>query len=146
MKTLADVNVVFAIVVERHAHHAAAWSWWEGRPAEGVLLCLPVRLGVLRLLTNARVMEGAPVSPDQALAAWDEIGADERTCFMEDLSSPASEVCFRRNVAGRVPTPNLWTDALLAAWAESTGCRLASFDGGFRSFPELDFEWLQGKV
>jgi toxin-antitoxin system PIN domain toxin len=145
MSTLADVNVVFGILVERHAHHAVAWNWWEGQSAEGVLLCLPVRLGVLRLLTNARVMEGVPVNPDQALAAWDEIEADERTSYVEGLSSPASEHCFRRNVAGRVPTPNLWADALLAAWAEAAGFRLASFDGGFRSFPRLDFEWLQGK-
>jgi predicted nucleic acid-binding protein len=29
MKTLIDVNVVFAILVERHAHHSIAWKWWD---------------------------------------------------------------------------------------------------------------------
>lgn len=48
------------------------------------------------------------------------------------------------NVADRTASPNLWTDALLAAWAEATGCRLTSFDGGFRSFAGLEFEWLRG--
>ena len=142
MSTLVDVNVAFAILVERHAHHATAWDWWERQPAAGVLLCLPVRLGVLRLLTNARAMEGAPVGPDMALAAWDEMQADARARPVELHSTPATEICFRNNVAGRVPTPNLWTDALLAAWAVTIGCRLTSFDGGFRSFPGLDFEWL----
>lgn len=141
MNSLIDVNVVFAIVVERHVHHAAAWDWWERQTAGSVGLCLPVRLGLLRLLTNARAMENAPVSPDEALAAWDAMEADERT-FMIGHPTAASEACFRKNVAGRMPSPNLWTDALLAAWAESAGCRLVSFDGGFRSFSGLEFEWL----
>jgi predicted nucleic acid-binding protein len=87
-------------------------------------------------------MEGAPVSPNEALAAWDELAADERTAWLENPSSAAAESCFRKNVADRRPTPNLWTDALLAAWAEAAGCRLTSFDTGFRSFPGLDFESL----
>ena len=143
MKSLVDVNVVFAVVVERHVHHAAAWQWWETQVARSVGLCLPVRLGLLRLLTNPKAMENAPVSPDEALAAWDAMEADERTFGIANPTSTA-EVCFRRNVAGRIPTPNLWTDALLAAWAEASGCRLTSFDGGFRSFGGLEFEWLRG--
>ncbi len=143
MKTLVDVNVVFAIMVERHVHHAAAWKWWEKREAGSVGLCLPVRLGLLRLLTNRKAMENTPVNPDVALAAWDAMEADERT-FDIGLPTSAGEACFRKNVAGRVPTPNLWTDALLAAWSETAGYRLSSFDGGFRSFPNLEFEWLKG--
>src|SRR6478736_1898591 len=127
MKTLIDVNVVFAIVVERHVHHPIAWQWWESQAPGSVGLCLPVRMGLLRLLTNARAMENSPVSPDLALAAWDAMEADERAFAIGNPTS-ASEACFRKNVMGRLPTPNLWTDALLAAWAEATGCRLTSFD------------------
>jgi toxin-antitoxin system PIN domain toxin len=142
MKTLIDVNVVFAIVVERHVHHATALQWWEGQPSSSVGLCLPVRLGLLRLLTSAKAMEDAPVSTGEALAAWDAMEADERTYAITNPTS-TSEACFRNNVADRIPSPNLWTDALLAAWAETAGCRLTSFDGGFRSFPGLEFEWLR---
>lgn len=105
-------------------------------------LCLPVRLGLLRLLTNSKAMENAPVSPSEALAAWDAIEADERTFTIANHTN-TTETCFRNNVANRTPAPNLWTDALLAAWAESAGYRLTSLDGGFRSFPRLDFEWLR---
>jgi toxin-antitoxin system PIN domain toxin len=143
MKTLIDVNVVFAIMVERHVHHAAAWHWWEKQATGSVGLCLPVRLGMLRLLTNAKAMENAPINPDEALAAWDAMEADERTFKMANPTH-AGETCFRKNVAGRLPTPNLWTDALLAGWAEAAACRLTSFDGGFRSFAGLEFEWLRG--
>jgi toxin-antitoxin system PIN domain toxin len=142
MKTLIDVNVLFAIAVERHIDHETAWNWWEKQAVSSVGLCLPTRLGLLRLLTNPKAMENEPVSPDQALAAWDAMEADERTFHIATRKGP-SEVFFRRNVTGRRPTPNLWTDALLAAWAEEANYRLTSFDGGFRSFPSLKFEWLQ---
>ncbi len=142
MKALVDVNVVFALLVERHMHHPAAWRWWQEREPGEVALCLPVRLGVLRLLTNTRAMEDAPVGPEEALSAWDALEADGRTCPLDHTSMPTAEAFFRRNVDGRTPSPNLWTDALLAAWAEASNIRLASFDGGFRAFPSLDFEWL----
>jgi toxin-antitoxin system PIN domain toxin len=142
MNTLIDVNVLFAIVVERHAHHVTAWDWWEKQEVNSVGLCLLARLGLLRLLTNAKAMEDKPINPDEALAVWDSIEADERT-FNFASPSVRSEVRFRRNVTGRRPAPNLWTDALLAAWAEAADYRLTSFDGGFRSFPGLEFEWLR---
>lgn len=142
MKTLVDVNVVFAILVERHVHHAIAWKWWETQRVGSVGLCLPVRLGLYRLLTNSKAMESAPVSPSEALAAWDALEADERTFDLANHANSA-ETIFRNNVINRSPSPNLWTDALLAAWAEAAGYKLTSFDGGFRSFPRLDFEWLR---
>jgi len=143
MKTLVDVNVVFPILVERHAHHAAAWRWWGARGEGSVGLCQTVRLGVLRLLTNPRTMGGSPVTPAKALAAWDALDADDRTFPIDDIAG-AREVLFRKNVAGRSPAPNLWTDAWLAAWAAASGYRLTSFDRGFRSYAGLEFEWLRG--
>jgi predicted nucleic acid-binding protein len=35
---------------------------------------------------------------------------------------------------GRAATPNLWTDAWLAALALTHGCEMVTFDKGFRSF------------
>ena len=37
----------------------------------------------------------------------------------------------------------LWTDAYLAAFALSSGCRLAPFDADFSRVPQLDFLHLQ---
>ena len=59
MIRLADVNVVFALLVAGHEHHARAWRWWQSRPDASVAWCLPIRLGTLRLLTNAVAMEVA---------------------------------------------------------------------------------------
>lgn len=143
MIRLADTNVVFAILVGHHGHHTRAWRWWERRDEASVGLCLPVRLGTLRLLTNATAMEGGPVSPEEALAAWDSFADDPRTVGLPLPGGP-HELHFRRLIRGRATAPNLWTDAWLAAFAESTGMGLTSFDAGFRSFGLKDFELLRG--
>jgi len=143
MTRLADVNVVFAILVENHVHHAAAWKWWMMREDASVGFCLPVRLGILRLLTNAAAMEGGAISPSDALAAWDAFSDDPRTVGLE-TPAQSHELHFRRLVKGRRASPNLWTDAWLAALAESLAIGLTSFDAGFRQFSMGDFELLQG--
>lgn len=142
MKTVADVNVLFALLVAGHPHHAVCWGWWEGRGDRSVVLCWPTRMAVLRLLTNARAMGGTPVSPDQALAAWDVLAGDPRTIWTEP--SDGLDPLLRRFVAARAPTPNLWSDAWLAAHAASLGCGLTSLDGDFRSFGLKEFDWLRG--
>ena len=141
MKIAADVNVLFAILVAGHAHHRAAWRWWQRCGDGTVALCRPVRLGVLRLLTNSRAMGGHPVTPDAALVAWDALAMDPRTFWSDPVAG--HEPFFRSYVTGRQPTPNLWADAWLAAHAESQGFGLASFDAGFRSFGMTDFEPLK---
>ena len=143
MSTLVDVNVVFALLVERHVHHGVAWKWWNKRDEESVGLCLPVRLGVLRLLTNVRAMEGSPASPLEALEAWDHFEGDPRTFWIPDQGR-AHELAFRRFVDGRESNPNLWTDAWLASLAVSSEIGLTSFDSGFRSFDLKHFEYLKG--
>jgi toxin-antitoxin system PIN domain toxin len=143
MTSLVDVNVVFALLIERHVHHEVAWKWWKKREEESVGLSLPVKLGVLRLLTNARAMEGVPVSPSEALEAWDRFEEDPRTFWIPDQGS-AHELSFRRTVDGRESTPNLWTDAWLAALAESAQISLTSFDSGFSAFGLKHFELLKG--
>lgn len=142
MIRLADINVVFALMVEDHEHHHRAWRWWQRRSDASVAWCLPVRLGILRLLTNPAVMDGQPLECDAALGAWDAFQRDPRTREL-DPPGTAHEAALRRFVRGRRPTPNLWTDAWLAAIAESQGAGLTSFDAGFRSFDLRDFELLK---
>src|SRR5688500_10059301 len=106
MKTVADVNVLFPLLVAGHVHNAPAWQWWQQCVDHSVALCWPTRLGVLRLLTNAKAMAGSPVTPEAALAAWEALAGDPR-CFWND-PMPAHEPFFQRYVTGRLPSPNLW--------------------------------------
>jgi len=141
MISLADVNVLFPILLENHPFHRVAWDWWEDKADGQVGICLLTRLGVLRLLTNAKAMGGHPISPDQALEAWDTLEVDPRSVFVEPI--PEIDPFFRRLVRGRSTSPNLWTDAWLAALAASAGYRLTSFDRGFRHFDLAHLELLK---
>jgi toxin-antitoxin system PIN domain toxin len=141
MTCIADANVLFPLLVGGHGVHAPAWRWWEQQPDGSVGLCLLTRLAVLRLLTNRTAMNGLPISPTAALAAWEQLSGDPRTVSIE--AEPVShEGRFIRLVAGREPTPNLWTDAWLAALAQSLDYDLTTFDRGFRSFEGLKLQLL----
>ena len=141
MTTVADVNVLLPVLVADHAFHAVAWRWWERQPEASVGLCLLSRLGTLRTLTHPRVMGGHAVPPAEALAAWDTLVADPRCVWLD--AGNGHDTFFRQFTVSRQASPNLWTDAWLAALAASGGCRLTSFDAGFASFGLTDFERLK---
>lgn len=140
MKTVGDVNVIFALLLSTHVHHAAAWTWWQPLPDDSLALCWLTRLGVMRLLTNSKAMNGSPLSNQEALNAWDVFAQDPRTFWSEPGAS--HELYFRNFATRRQRSPNLWSDAWLAALAESQGWRLTSFDADFCSFSLTDFEHL----
>lgn len=103
--------------------------------------CLVTRLAVLRLLTNRIAMNGAPVAPAEALNAWKRLAEDPRSVRVEH--DPAGhETRFVSLASSREPTPNLWTDAWLAALAMSLDCEIATFDRGFKSFRGLKLRLL----
>lgn len=141
MTCIADANVLFPLLVGGHSAHAAAWRWWEEQPDGSVGLCLLMRLAVLRLLSNRTTMHGSPVTPTAALGAWDQLARDPRT-FAVEAEPVSHESRFVRLVSAREPTPNLWTDAWLAALALALDCELATFDRGFRSFDGLRLQLL----
>lgn len=87
-------------------------------------------MAVLRLLSHPVSMNGLPITPRAALQAWQQLATDPR-CLAEH------EARFAALVAARAPSPNLWTDAWLAALAQSLDCEMVSFDRGFRSFKRL---------
>jgi len=144
MTCIADANVLFPLLVDRHVAHEAAQRWWEKRSDDSVGLCLLTRMAVLRLLTNRVAMNGAPTTPDIALNAWQVLAADPRSVFV-DVAPSSHENFFTALVAGRQPTPNLWTDAWLAALARSLGHELVTFDRGFKSFDGIKLNLLKIK-
>jgi uncharacterized protein len=141
MTYIADANVLFPLLVDRHVAHETARRWWEKRSDDSVGLCLLTRMAVLRLLTNRIAMNGAPTSPEIALGAWQVLAADPRSVFV-DVAPSSHENFFSSMVAGRQPTPNLWADAWLAALARSLDYELVTFDRGFKSFDGIKLTLL----
>lgn len=136
MRYIADANVMLPLLTEGHAHRAAAVDWWDNCDDGTVGLCLPVHMALLRLLTNVRVMGSSILYPEQAWDAVDCLINDPRICVI-DQTPQAHAKHWRANIKGREPSPNLWTDAWLAALAQASDCEMTTFDRGFRSFAEL---------
>jgi toxin-antitoxin system PIN domain toxin len=141
MTCIADANVLFALLVREHVAHDVARQWWEARVDGSVGLSLIARLAVLRLLTNRVAMNEAPITPTEALKAWQQL-ADDPRCFRVDVEPTSHEASFATLVRGRQATPNLWSDAWLAALAQSLDHELTTFDRGFRSFKGLKLRLL----
>ena len=141
MKFVADVNVVFPLLLSRHQHRDAALEWFGSAAAGEVVLCRLARLGTLRLLCTAHVMGPDVLRPKSAMQALEALEADERIVLLHEPDG--LDTVLKRLVGSCAATPNLWTDAYLAAFARVAGLKLVSFDRGFSKFAGLDFLMLR---
>lgn len=132
-----DLNLWLALIDPDHEHHLRARRYWEEEAAVDIAFCRVTMLGLFRLLTNSRVMSGAPFTPVEAWDAYHAFAALPEVSFIED--SLAAEKRFE--LWSRRPNfpSHLWTDAWIAALAISSGARVVSFDSDFSAFPELRF-------
>lgn len=140
-RCLADVNLLLPLLARAHPHHLAAVEWFNGLEAGEGVLCRLAHLAVVRLLGNPSIMGAHAMT---AYAAWklvEELAEDERIDF-----APEPEL-LGRHLPGLlrygVPTNKLVNDAYLAAFALAGQMRMATFDQGFRQFPELDLILLE---
>lgn len=130
-----DLNLWLALIDPDHEHHARARRYWEHEASGAIAFCRVTMLGLLRLLTNSRVMGGAPFTPVEAWGAYHTFAALPEVCFIED--SLAAEQRFEF-WSRRTDFPaHRWTDAWIAALAMSGGARVVSFDSDFTTFPDL---------
>ncbi len=136
-----DLNLWLALIDPDNAHYTRARRYWEQEAAEEIAFCRVTMLGLLRLLTNSRVMHGAPFIPAEAWDAYHAFAVLPEVCFVED--SVATEKRFE--LLSRVPgfPAHRWTDAWIAALALTVGARVVSFDLDFATFPDLDFLHLR---
>ena len=64
MLCIADANVLLPILSSDHPHHRVAAAWWDEREAGEIGMCLPVRMALLRLLSNRHVMGSSVQRPE----------------------------------------------------------------------------------
>jgi predicted nucleic acid-binding protein len=86
-------------------------------------------------------MSGFPLLPVQALDAWNVLAEDPR-CQAQLVEELPDENIFRACVADRASSPNLWTDAWLAALALTLDEEFVTFDRGFQNFDGLRLSLL----
>ncbi len=138
-RQLLDVNVLLALVWPRHAGHSIAHAWfaksghraWASNPL--------TQVGVLRLLTNPVVTQGA-VGAETALEVLREATSHAGHEFWPlDREAPVA----LKSIAGRLRGHQQWTDALLLASAADRDGSLVTFDAGVK---ELAAGELSGRV
>lgn len=115
MTVLLDANVLIALLVEDHVHHAAAEDWF-GALSESFATCPITQGSLMRLL----IREGQ--SAVAAREVLDGTTADPRHEFWPDdipyTDVPAQGIIGHRQL----------TDAYLAQLARARSSRLATFD------------------
>ena len=133
---LLDANVWLALAAEAHAHHDFAKAYWEEEAAPVSAFCRVTQLAFLRHLSNKAIMGPQVLSP---AAAWKKLqeflALPEVKCLAEPAGLDERLGAFCN--LGRT-SPNLWTDAYLAAFARCAGLRLVTFDRGFSCFKGLE--------
>ena len=139
MASLIDIKVLVALMHGKHRHSGRALQWLDEQ-TESVGICRVVQMGVLRLLTRTAVMDKDVLSPPEFWKGWDEVMADERFAFVEEPSGVEAE--WRKITAAFPKEQCAETDTYLAAFAQSAGLWLVTFDQGFRRFPEFEVEIL----
>ena len=115
MTVLLDANVLIALLVDDHVHHAPAETWFAGR-AGGFATCPVTQGSLMRLL----IREGQTAEAARAVIA--DVAADPRHEFWPDdvayTDVPTAGIIGHRQV----------TDAYLAQLARRRAARLATFD------------------
>ena len=142
---LADVNVWLATLVAGHPHHDAAARWWRGTvlpSGDRVALCRLTQLGLLRLLSNERVMGRRRLNHRLAWSAVMGTVAQPQVDFLAEPDGIDRELADLRTRPGS--SPGFWSDAYLVAFARAGRHRLATFDRGFGRFAGLDLQLLDG--
>ena len=133
VNSAVDLNVLLPLVPVQHPHRATAADGWDTCMDTSVVFTLPVRMGMLRLLTNRALMAEGVLSPDAAWQTLDALTQDSRAVIAREVPA-GMEALWLRLVRERDPSPNLWTDAWLEAFAEVPGYAMVTFDRGFRTF------------
>ena len=131
---LPDVNVWLALAVQEHPHHAAARHYWAKEAAARVQFCRVMMLGLVRLLTQPRLMGSAALDATATLAHYERFAALPEVGLAAEPADTGA--AMRRYVGAGLPA-RLITDAYLAAFAATGGLRLVTFDRDFERFDGL---------
>ena len=138
---LPDVNVWLAFGLPDHEHHPRARHYWFEESAEEVAFCRVTSLAYLRLCTQPAVMGGEPLTVAESWQSYRAFRDLPEVIFAPEPED--CEVLLGAWATEGQPSPRLWTDAYLAAYARAGGFRLVTFDRDFRRFPGLDLLHLQ---
>ena len=141
---LVDSNVWLAMALSAHEHNGSASVWFDAQKAKGsIAFCRLTQVSLLRLLTTRAVVSAygsAPLKNEEAWSIFEEFHSDARVTF---TSEPAGLDRRWKDLSSRnTPSPKLWMDAYLAAFAIQGNHQFVTLDSAFTQFEELDLNFL----
>jgi uncharacterized protein len=126
-----DANLWLALVWSRHVHSERATLWFEQVGEQQFFFCRFTQLTVLRLLTTEQIMGKDTKTMSEAWNLWDRIWADSRIVFLPEPDDLEKESRSRSRLSS--PSPKVWADAYLLAFASVAGLKLVTFDPALES-------------
>ena|SRR5208282_661299 len=124
---LLDVNVWVALNFDRHSHHVAAKQWYDAVPAGGTLVfCRQTQLGLFRILTTATVMGTEVLTQLECWQIYDRWISTGQVAWADEPQN--LEARLRALTSRAAASPKEWMDAYLAAFVETAGIQLVTFD------------------
>jgi toxin-antitoxin system PIN domain toxin len=122
-----DVNVWLALNYSHHIHSRAAVEWYsEQEISSALVFCRHTQLGLFRMLSTTAVMAEEVLSQPQCWQIFDRWIDSGQATFAPEPSG--MESALRANTRLSSPSPKAWADAYLAAFAETAGLTLITFD------------------
>ena len=132
---LPDLNVWLALTWPGHSHHQQAVHYWEQQAADQVLFCTVTALGLVRLVSQPKLMGVAVKNAAEASALLHAL-CQQPGVQLAEPEHNGWEVFHQLLRIAELPA-RLCTDAYLAALAIANGWRLVSFDRDFERFEGL---------
>jgi toxin-antitoxin system PIN domain toxin len=112
---LADVNVWVAIAHEAHMRHERARNWFHRLDRDQAWFCRFTQMGLLRLLTNYKVMGDRARTQRGAWEIVDEFNRNGRVQYLDE--PPGVTVAFRSLTQRNLRGNSSWSDAYIGAVA-----------------------------
>jgi toxin-antitoxin system PIN domain toxin len=134
---LADLNVWLALTWRNHAFHEMAREWFYASEAP-CCFCRVTQMGLLRLMTNRKILAEEVLTQEQAWGAYRRLLGDPQIVFLEEPGG--LDVRWQTLSSRSSPSTKRWTDDYLAAFAMTAELRLVTFDRGFSTYEGLQFE------
>ena len=141
MRDLLDVSVWLPLSAPEHFHYARARRYWDEEAANELAFCRITALGLLRHLTNGKILGKGALDGGAAWQALETWLAVPQITFLAE--PPGLEELLRQWARQLDLRSGHWTDAYIAAFAAASSCRLVAFDKDFLRFPGIDFLHLQ---
>jgi len=133
VRYLCDLNVFLAGALAIHSGHERARAFFQSlATGDTVEFCRATEIGFLRLLTQPIAEGYEPVSNRKAREALGEWLA---LPYVKLALEPVGIETLWPGLADREkPSPKVWMDAWLAAFAIRARMRLVTFDRGFERY------------